>query len=223
MRDEDGLPEPQLSDDGIEVTDLIVGSVRIAGRLVRTAPPEKIKQHDAARRREVRRQPVVEVYVVREPVHENDRRFRPRVVSDVDPMVIPLNKSLLVGHHYLGTECYATDRALELRVRLLWAEGVILVGDLRAGPRRTSISTLRQAVQPNSSSSCNNAAIPGGPTGLYRACGISTPIASQALALLRAPQAVTRAPQPPTSMMNSRRFIGSPLRQADLAPAGRRE
>jgi hypothetical protein len=66
------------------------------------------------------------------------------------------------------------------------AEGVILDGSRRARPRRTSISTFRQAVQPNSSSSCNNAAIRGGPTGLSSACGISTPIAPHALALLRA-------------------------------------
>jgi hypothetical protein len=25
---------------------------------------------------------------VREPVHENDRRFRPRVVSNVDPVLV---------------------------------------------------------------------------------------------------------------------------------------
>src|SRR6516225_7836146 len=111
VRDEDDLPEPQLGDDGVEVTDLIVGGVRVAGRLIRPAPPEKIKQHDAARRRQVRRQTVVEVYVVREPVHENDRRFRSRVVSDVDPVVVPLNQSLLVGHLYPGTECHITDRA----------------------------------------------------------------------------------------------------------------
>jgi len=43
VRDEDDLPEPQLGDDGVEVTDLIVGGVRVAGRLIRTAPPEKIK------------------------------------------------------------------------------------------------------------------------------------------------------------------------------------
>ena len=60
MRDEDDLPEPQLGDDGVEVTDLIVGGVRVAGRLIRTAPSEKIKEHEPARR-EVRRQTVVEV------------------------------------------------------------------------------------------------------------------------------------------------------------------
>jgi hypothetical protein len=43
VRDEDGLPEPELGDDSVEVTDLIVGGVRVAGRLIRTAPPEKIK------------------------------------------------------------------------------------------------------------------------------------------------------------------------------------
>src|SRR5262245_53804251 len=42
------------------------------------------------------------MYVVRKPVHENDRRFRPGVISDVDPVLVPLNKSLLVGHHSLG-------------------------------------------------------------------------------------------------------------------------
>jgi hypothetical protein len=34
---------PQLGDDGVEVTNLIVGGVRVAGRLIRAAPPEKIK------------------------------------------------------------------------------------------------------------------------------------------------------------------------------------
>jgi len=43
VRNEDDLPEPQLGDDGVEVTDLIVGGVGVAGRLIRTAPPEKIK------------------------------------------------------------------------------------------------------------------------------------------------------------------------------------
>jgi hypothetical protein len=43
MRDGDDLLKPQLGDDGIEVTDLIRGGIRIAGRLIRTPPPEKIK------------------------------------------------------------------------------------------------------------------------------------------------------------------------------------
>ena len=48
VRDEGDLPEPQLRDDGIQVTDLIGGGIRIAGRLIRTAPPKKIKENDSA-------------------------------------------------------------------------------------------------------------------------------------------------------------------------------
>src|SRR5262245_28232992 len=108
VRDEEDLLEPQLGDDRIQVTDLIVGGVRIAGWLVRTAPPEKIEENDSAWRREVRYQTVVEVQVVREPVHEKDRRSRPRVVPDVDPVLVTPHNGLLVGHHSLRTKCHLT-------------------------------------------------------------------------------------------------------------------
>jgi hypothetical protein len=32
------------------------------------------------------------------------------VISDVDPVLVPLNKSFLVGHHSLGTERRAADK-----------------------------------------------------------------------------------------------------------------
>jgi hypothetical protein len=104
VRDEDDLLEPQLGDDGIQVTDLVGSGIRIAGWFIRTAPPEKIKGNDSTRRREVRSQTIVEVQVVREPMHQDDRRFRTRVFSDVDPVSVPLHESLLVGHHSLGKE-----------------------------------------------------------------------------------------------------------------------
>jgi hypothetical protein len=53
VRDEDDRPELQLFDDGVDVADLIVGGVRVAGRFIRIAPAEKIKCHDPARWREV--------------------------------------------------------------------------------------------------------------------------------------------------------------------------
>jgi hypothetical protein len=53
VRDENDRPELQLCEDGVEVADLIVGGVRVGGRLIRTAPPEKIKRDNPARRREV--------------------------------------------------------------------------------------------------------------------------------------------------------------------------
>src|SRR5262249_24693698 len=89
---------------GVQVTDLVGGGVGVAGRLVRTAPPEKIKCDDSARRRNVREQTVVEVHVVREPMDQNDRRIRPRIVADVDPVSIPLHKRLLVDPHALRPE-----------------------------------------------------------------------------------------------------------------------
>ena len=41
-------------------------------------------------------------------MHENDRRFRSRVFSDVDPVLIPLHNSLLVDHHSLRKGCRLT-------------------------------------------------------------------------------------------------------------------
>src|SRR5262249_6046144 len=52
---------------------------------------------------------VVEVEVVREPMHQDDRRALPRVVPDVDPMLVPLYESLLVVHHSLGKDCQRTS------------------------------------------------------------------------------------------------------------------
>src|SRR5262249_19162885 len=62
------------------------------------------------RRREVRNQTVVEAYVVREPVHQNDRRIRPRVVTDVDPVLVPPHESLLVSHRCLGKDGHQRKR-----------------------------------------------------------------------------------------------------------------
>jgi hypothetical protein len=61
VRDEEDLLKPQLGDDGIQVADLISSGIRIAGWLIRIAPPKKIKENDSAWRREVRDQTVVEV------------------------------------------------------------------------------------------------------------------------------------------------------------------
>jgi Transposase IS116/IS110/IS902 family len=42
--------------------------------------------------------------------NENERWFRSGVVSDVDPVLVPLNKSLLVGHHSLGRASHSKSR-----------------------------------------------------------------------------------------------------------------
>src|SRR5262249_4644953 len=98
---------------------------------------------------------VVEVYVVREAVHENDRRFRPRVISDVDPVLVPLNKSLLVGHHSLGTECHITDRVCaagcgrpQWWVLVLTAAVARRQTDINPAPARAAALGLRAARRP---------------------------------------------------------------------------
>src|SRR5262249_35568740 len=110
-----------------------------------------------------------QVYVVREPMHENDRRFRAGVVSDVDPVLVSLNKSLLVGHQSLRKESHITI-ALELRVRPLRAEGVILDGGRR----------VRDEHQPRRSGQRSCPIAPTLGTRRHtrgRACGIHRPIA----------------------------------------------
>ena len=117
MRGEDYLPKPQLGDDGIQVTDLIGSSLRIARGFIRSTPPKKIKGNDPTRWREIRNQTVVEVYVVWEAMHQNDCWFLSRVFSDVDPVLIPLYESLLVDHHSLRKGWHLTpgiSRALGL-------------------------------------------------------------------------------------------------------------
>src|SRR5437667_399082 len=42
-------------------------------------------------------------------MHQNDRRFRSRMVADVDPVLVPLHNRLLVDHHSLRTEWHRTS------------------------------------------------------------------------------------------------------------------
>src|SRR5262245_16891484 len=95
------------------------------------------------------------MYVVREAVHENDRRFRPRVISDVDPVLVPLNKSLLVGHHSLGTECHITDRVCAAGCSRLGRRELFLTAavarrqtNINAAPARAAALALRAARHP---------------------------------------------------------------------------
>jgi hypothetical protein len=46
----------------------------------------------------MRNQTVVEVKVVREPMHQNDRRFLARVFPNIDPVLIPPNERFLADH-----------------------------------------------------------------------------------------------------------------------------
>src|SRR4029450_941353 len=55
-----------------------------ARRLLRRAPAEKIENHNSARRREKGYKTIIEMEIVWEAVHQNDRRFGARVFSRID-------------------------------------------------------------------------------------------------------------------------------------------
>src|SRR5215471_871319 len=50
-----------------------------------------------------------------QPKYSGERYDRAGVISYVDPVLAPLNKSLLVGHHSLGTERRAADSLMNSR------------------------------------------------------------------------------------------------------------
>jgi hypothetical protein len=99
VRDEDNFRKPQLNDHGIEVSDLIGSGIRIAEGFIRRAPAKKIKGNNSTRWREIRKQTVVEMQIVREPVHQDDRRLFAWVFADADSMLIPPYETLSVAHH----------------------------------------------------------------------------------------------------------------------------
>src|SRR5512135_2415079 len=158
VRDEEDLLKPQLDDDGIQVTDLIGGGIRIAGWLIRTAPPKKIKENDSAWRREVRNQTIVEVYVVREPMHQNDRWFRARVVSDIDPVLVPLHKSLLVDHHSLRKGCHPTCISDDPQKTPLQPQNAPDARDtaIAGGATRPASGLTRRPALPHAPSGCSS-------------------------------------------------------------------
>src|SRR5829696_5107037 len=63
--------KPQRPDDGVEVPGLIVGGIGVALWLVRASPTEEVEDYDAPPR-QVRHQPVVEVQIIREAVHQHE-------------------------------------------------------------------------------------------------------------------------------------------------------
>src|SRR5262249_8536996 len=90
-----------LSDDSVQIPFLILGGVWIPCRLVGSAPPKKIKGHYSPRRRKIRNEPVIEVMVIREAVHQDDGRLVPRVFPEVDAMLASLDE-LFAEIHFVS-------------------------------------------------------------------------------------------------------------------------
>lgn len=102
---EDNLSKPQLLDHGVQVHLLILSGVRIAERLIRRSPSEKIKCHNSTRRREIRNKAIIKMKVVWKAMHQNDRRLLTRILSGVNAVLVSLYK-LFSELHPLLIRCF---------------------------------------------------------------------------------------------------------------------
>ena len=78
----------KLLNDGVQVSLLILGRVRVARGFVRSPPPKKIKGDDAARKK-IGNKAIIEMKVVRKAVHQNDAWLFARALSGVNTMLTP--------------------------------------------------------------------------------------------------------------------------------------
>src|SRR5215218_5256513 len=88
-----------MFDHGVEVPGLVVGGVWIALGLVRTSPAEEVEDDDPAAR-EVGNQPVIQVQIVREAVHQNDSWLLSFVLPRVDMVFPPRYEMFPVAHDH---------------------------------------------------------------------------------------------------------------------------
>src|SRR5215217_6125596 len=89
--------EPQLRDHGAQVPRLVVRGVGVTFRLVRPPPAEEVEDYDPPARK-MRHQPVVEVQIVREAVHQHDRGFLASILPRVDPVASSHHRVFAVLH-----------------------------------------------------------------------------------------------------------------------------
>src|SRR5829696_3807808 len=100
MSDKDDTFEPYVRDHGAQIPRLVVRSVRVALRLVRPPPAEEVEDNHPPSRK-MRHKAVVEVQIVREAVHQHDRRFLTRILPRVDPVASSRHRVFPVPHHLL--------------------------------------------------------------------------------------------------------------------------
>src|SRR5215211_1428846 len=86
-----------MFDHGVEVPGLVVGGVWVALGLVRTSPAEEVEDDDPAARK-VGNQPVVQVQIVREAVHQHHSRLLTFVLPRVDEVFPPRYEMFPVAH-----------------------------------------------------------------------------------------------------------------------------
>lgn len=98
MRHKDNLSKFPLLDHSLQIPFLILGGIWIVSRLIRSSPPKKIKGHYSPCRREIGKKAIIEMKIIWEAVHQDDRRLLPRIFSDVNAVLISLHELLYEIH-----------------------------------------------------------------------------------------------------------------------------
>ncbi len=109
MRHKDHLSKFPLLDHSVQIPLLILSGIWIIGRFIGSSPPKKIKGHYAPRRREIGKKAIIEMKIIWEAVHQDDRRLLPCIFSDVNAMLISPYELFCETHRYPG---FATAFAL---------------------------------------------------------------------------------------------------------------
>src|SRR5260370_22641057 len=87
----------ELLNDGVEIQRLIRGGIGVSGGFVRFPPPEKIKGHDPARGREPGKKAIIELHIVWEAMHQDDRGLLPGILARREAIGTALANMFSVG------------------------------------------------------------------------------------------------------------------------------
>ena len=98
MRHQDNWSKLQLCDHSVKVARLIFGTVRIVGRFIRGSPAEEVKRDYTPRRRQTGHKAIMEMKIVRETVHQDDRGFLTRVFAGANAVSISLDELFCEVH-----------------------------------------------------------------------------------------------------------------------------
>jgi hypothetical protein len=98
LRHKDNLSKFPLPYHNVQIPLLVRSGIWIVGPFIRSSPPEKIKCHYSPRRSEIGKKAIIQMTIIWEAVHQNERRFLPRIFSDVNAVLISLHELIYEIH-----------------------------------------------------------------------------------------------------------------------------
>lgn len=102
--------QPQTGHDRVEVAELVGERVIVVAGLVRLAPAQEVEHHQVPPA-QVRDQPVVEMVVIGEAVHQHDGWLLTGLLPDVEAVATTLDPALLESVGPLGRRLHVLSLA----------------------------------------------------------------------------------------------------------------